>query len=58
MLGLLKIVEETVRAEHERSPRRPIYIVGESLGGCLALSVAALNPNIDLALILINPGKK
>lgn len=53
---LVKLVERTVKSENQRSPNRPIYLVGESLGGCLALAVAALNPDIDLALILANPG--
>ncbi|XP_061352391.1 phytyl ester synthase 2, chloroplastic-like isoform X2 [Gastrolobium bilobum] len=54
-IDLLKIVERTVRSENQRSPNRPIYLVGESLGGCLALAVAARNPDIDLVLILANP---
>ncbi|XP_026449370.1 acyltransferase-like protein At1g54570, chloroplastic [Papaver somniferum] len=53
--GLLKIVEDAVRLEHSLFPNRPIYLVGDSLGGCLALSVAARNPTIDLVLILSNP---
>ncbi|KAL7257181.1 hypothetical protein ACSBR1_010998 [Camellia fascicularis] len=53
---LVKQVERTVRSENYRSPNRPIYLVGESLGGCLALAVAARNPDIDLILILANPG--
>ncbi|KAM2203706.1 hypothetical protein ACFX1S_023440 [Malus domestica] len=52
---LVKLVERTVRSEHRLAPNRPIYLVGESLGACLALSVAALNPDIDLVLILANP---
>lgn len=52
---LVKLIERTIRSEHHRSPDRPIYLVGESLGACLALSVAALNPDIDLVLILANP---
>ncbi|XP_059452072.1 phytyl ester synthase 2, chloroplastic-like [Corylus avellana] len=52
---LVKLVERTIRSEHHRSPNRPIYLVGESFGGCLALAVAALNPDIDLVLILANP---
>ncbi|ONI20031.1 hypothetical protein PRUPE_3G311200 [Prunus persica] len=52
---LVKLVERTIRSEHHHSPTRPIYLVGESLGACLALSVAALNPDIDLVLILANP---
>lgn len=54
--GLVKFVEETVRLEHASSPHKPIYLVGDSFGGCLALAVAARNPTIDLVLILSNPG--
>ncbi|KAJ6302297.1 hypothetical protein OIU77_016392 [Salix suchowensis] len=53
---LVKLVEQTVRSENFHSPNRPIYLVGESLGACLALTVAARNPDIDLSLILANPG--
>ncbi|KAG5244936.1 acyltransferase protein [Salix suchowensis] len=53
--GLVKFVEKTVRLEHASSPNKPIYLVGESFGGCLALAVAARNPQIDLVLILANP---
>ncbi|XP_011081015.1 acyltransferase-like protein At1g54570, chloroplastic [Sesamum indicum] len=52
---LVEWVEETVRAEHSSSPNKPIYLVGDSLGGCLALAVAARNPKIDLVVILANP---
>ncbi|KAI9083983.1 hypothetical protein K1719_033979 [Acacia pycnantha] len=51
---LVKIVERTVRSENLRSPKRPIYLVGDSIGACLALAVAARNPDIDLVLILAN----
>lgn len=53
--GLLKFVEETVRVEHASFPNKPIYLVGDSFGGCLALAIAARNPTIDLVLILVNP---
>ncbi|KAK9161466.1 hypothetical protein Syun_007807 [Stephania yunnanensis] len=52
---LVKYVESTVRREHALHPGRPIYIVGDSLGGSLALAVAARNPAIDLVLVLANP---
>lgn len=55
--GLVKLVERTVRSENYHSPNRPIYLVGESLGACLALAVAARNPDIDIALVLVNPGE-
>uniref|UniRef100_A0A0D3ENR0 Serine aminopeptidase S33 domain-containing protein n=1 Tax=Oryza barthii TaxID=65489 RepID=A0A0D3ENR0_9ORYZ len=50
--GLLQIMEESVKYEHNLSPNRPIYIIGDSFGGCLALSLASRNPEIDLVLIL------
>uniref|UniRef100_A0A0D9V0V6 Serine aminopeptidase S33 domain-containing protein n=1 Tax=Leersia perrieri TaxID=77586 RepID=A0A0D9V0V6_9ORYZ len=49
--GLLQILEEYVKYEHSLSPNRPIYITGDSFGGCLALSLAARNPEIDLAIL-------
>ncbi|KAK3011155.1 hypothetical protein RJ639_011099, partial [Escallonia herrerae] len=52
---LVKFVEKNVRLEHASSPNKPIYLVGDSLGGCLALAVAARNPTIDLIVILANP---
>ncbi|GMP29763.1 hypothetical protein CsSME_00004735 [Camellia sinensis var. sinensis] len=52
---LVKLVEGTVRSENNRSPNRPIDLVEESIGGCLALAVAAQNPDVDLMLILSNP---
>ncbi|CAF2223363.1 unnamed protein product [Brassica rapa] len=52
---IVKLIERTVRSEYHRFPNRPIYIVGESIGACLALDVAASNPDIDLVLILANP---
>lgn len=52
---LVKFVGRTVRMKHASSPSKPIYLVGDSFGGCLALAVAAHNPKIDLVLILANP---
>ncbi|KAI3500948.1 hypothetical protein L1887_36777 [Cichorium endivia] len=51
---LVKLVESTVKSENYKSPERPIYIVGQSFGACLALSVAARNPEIDILLVLAN----
>ncbi|KAK4845152.1 hypothetical protein QYF36_001588 [Acer negundo] len=53
--GLVKLVERTIRSESYRSPSRPIYIVGESLGACIALAAASCNHDVDLSLILANP---
>ncbi|XP_027107506.1 phytyl ester synthase 1, chloroplastic-like [Coffea arabica] len=52
---MVNFVEETVRNQHASSPNKPIYLVGDSFGGCLALAVAARNPVIDLVLVLANP---
>ncbi|KAL6846791.1 hypothetical protein ACP4OV_024239 [Aristida adscensionis] len=54
--GLVDYVERTVKSESSRAPDRPVYLVGESLGACIALAVAAQNPDIDLVLVLVNPG--
>ena len=37
------------------SAQRPLYLCGESFGGCLALKIAAREPNLASRLILINP---
>ncbi|KAB5520891.1 hypothetical protein DKX38_025210 [Salix brachista] len=55
-LGLVKLVERRVRSENHHSPSKPVYLAGESLGACLALAVAARNPDIDLVLVLVYPG--
>ncbi|KAL5223365.1 hypothetical protein ABZP36_028078 [Zizania latifolia] len=52
---LVAMVEDVVRVEHATSPNKPIYLLGTSFGGCIALAVAARNPHIDLILVLVNP---
>ncbi|XP_044377241.1 acyltransferase-like protein At3g26840, chloroplastic isoform X5 [Triticum aestivum] len=54
--GLVEYVERTVKLESSRAPDRPVYLVGESIGACIALAVAARNRDTDLVLILVNPG--
>lgn len=44
-----------IEAELGRSSERPVYICGESFGGCLALKVAQEAPDLLDRLILINP---
>ncbi|KAH9307321.1 hypothetical protein KI387_035232, partial [Taxus chinensis] len=53
--GLLTFANETLMLECGGATSRPIYLVGECLGGCLALALAAHNPDIDLTLVLVNP---
>lgn len=43
-----------IKMEKEAVPQRPIYICGESFGGCLALKVALRTPELLDKLILIN----
>ncbi|KAH7678813.1 Diacylglycerol acyltransferase protein [Dioscorea alata] len=52
---LVKFVEDAVIVEHLIDGNKPIYLLGHSFGGCLALSVAARNPDANLVLILSNP---
>ncbi|XP_020254801.1 acyltransferase-like protein At1g54570, chloroplastic [Asparagus officinalis] len=53
--SLVNFVENSVKNEHALSPNRPIYLIGDSFGGCLSLAVAARNPSVDLVLVLVNP---
>lgn len=53
--GLLTFVEGTLKSEFRCAPSRPIYLVGESLGGSMGLALAANNPDMDLVLVLVNP---
>ncbi|KAK3183866.1 hypothetical protein Dsin_031152 [Dipteronia sinensis] len=53
--GLVKVIERKIKSEKNGLGKRPIYLVGESIGSCLALAVAARNPHLDLVLILANP---
>jgi pimeloyl-ACP methyl ester carboxylesterase len=43
-----------IQAEQENT-RRPIYLCGESFGGCLALTALAQDPDLFDRIILINP---
>ncbi|XP_074572947.1 phytyl ester synthase 2, chloroplastic-like isoform X2 [Curcuma longa] len=53
--GLVELVERTIKSEESYIEKKPIYLVGESIGACVALAVAARNQNVDLILILANP---
>lgn len=54
--GLIKLIESTIKEEASLRPGRPIYVMGEGYGALLAISLAARNPDVDLVLILVNPG--
>jgi pimeloyl-ACP methyl ester carboxylesterase len=52
---LAATVVALVRQELALHPRQLVYLCGESFGGCLALQVALLAPELWQRIILINP---
>jgi pimeloyl-ACP methyl ester carboxylesterase len=55
-IDLVKAIAALVRAELTRhQAHRPVYLCGESFGGCLALELAAIAPELFKRIILINP---
>ncbi|MFN6566128.1 alpha/beta hydrolase [Dendronalium sp. ChiSLP03b] len=48
-------VLDLIHAELEKSSQRPVYLCGESFGGCLAMKVAIEAPQLFKRIILINP---
>jgi len=52
---LTKSVLDLIDAELEKIPERPVYLCGESFGGCLAMKVAIEAPHLFKRIILINP---
>ena len=53
--GLVEQTADLLQAEQESSIERPVYICGESFGGCLALKLAAYSRELFDRMILINP---
>ena len=53
--GLVTQLVELVAIEKAFQPGRPIYLCGESFGGCLALKTVCHSPDLFERLILINP---
>ena len=53
--GLVEQSAHLIDREQKRVPSRPIYLCGESFGGCLALKLAAHFPQLCDRLILVNP---
>ncbi|MFN6559365.1 MAG: alpha/beta fold hydrolase [Nostoc sp. ChiSLP01] len=52
---LTNSVLDLIHAELEKSSHRPVYLCGESFGGCLAMKVAIKAPQLFKRIILINP---
>ncbi|MGP1382963.1 MAG: alpha/beta fold hydrolase [Thainema sp.] len=53
--GLVEQVVRLIRQEVRSHLKRPVYLCGESFGGCLALKLAVAHPTIFDRMILINP---
>ncbi|GFZ89985.1 alpha/beta fold hydrolase [Okeania sp. KiyG1] len=51
---LLEKTVELIEIERQARPERPVYLCGESFGGCLALKVAFTAPELFNKLILVN----
>lgn len=52
---LTESVVALIEAELQQSPDRPVYLCGESFGGCLAMRVALHAPQLFDRIILVNP---
>ena len=51
---LTQKVLELIGAELKKNTHRPVYLCGESFGGCLALMVAIASPQLFERIILVN----
>ncbi|MDJ0897500.1 MAG: alpha/beta hydrolase [Xenococcus sp. MO_188.B8] len=52
--GLVEQTADLIQAEQQLGGSRPVYICGESFGGCLALKLAAYSNELFDRMILIN----
>jgi pimeloyl-ACP methyl ester carboxylesterase len=52
-----ELAEQTVELIYRELDKasRPVYLCGESFGGCLAMKVALLKPDLFTRIILVNP---
>lgn len=48
-------VVDLIQAELAKNADRPVYLCGESFGGCLAIKVALRSPELFERIILVNP---
>jgi pimeloyl-ACP methyl ester carboxylesterase len=54
-LDLVKGVAALVRGELAERDNQMVYLCGESFGGCLALEIAAIAPELFQRVVLVNP---
>ena len=52
---LTEKVVELIQAELSQAAERPVYLCGESFGGCLAMKLVLHSPELFDRLILVNP---
>lgn len=52
---LVKQTVDLIAAEKKENSDRPIYLCGESFGGCLAIQVILAAPHLFERLLLVNP---
>ncbi|MEO1373262.1 MAG: alpha/beta hydrolase [Cyanobacteria bacterium J06635_10] len=52
---LASSVLKLIYTEIKNTPQRPVYLCGESFGGCLAQKVAVAAPHLFKRIILLNP---
>lgn len=52
---LAESVLDLIAEELNKQPSRPVYLCGESFGGCLAVKVALKSPDLFDRIILVNP---
>jgi pimeloyl-ACP methyl ester carboxylesterase len=52
---LAQMVVNLIEEERKKRSSRSVYLCGESFGGCLALKVALLAPDLFDRIILVNP---
>jgi pimeloyl-ACP methyl ester carboxylesterase len=54
-VGLTEQTLALIRTELDGNFQRPVYLCGESFGGCLALNMVLRSPQLFHRLILVNP---
>ena len=52
---VVELVKGELAGDHPDQKQRSVYLCGESFGGCLAMKVAVLAPELFQRIILVNP---
>lgn len=54
-LGLANQIRGLIQAELAQNSHRPVYLCGESFGGCLAMYIVLRSPQLIDRMVLVNP---